>query len=152
MVFAFINILKSSKLLACNIRKISSVTFSEQKIRFGDTTINYVKSGSGKESVLLMPGALGSAWTDFKPQIENLPNELPDHTIYSWDLPGYGRSIPPSRNFNINFFTEDAIIANSFMKALGVNKYSILGWSDGGITGLIVRIFSIFVFKATIIF
>lgn len=100
--------------------------------------INYVRNGHGDKAVILLPGALGSAQTDFQPQIEHLPNLLPNHTIIAWDPPGYGKSRPPNRTFPLDFFHRDATVANELMKSLNFNKYSALGWSDGGITGLIM--------------
>lgn len=100
--------------------------------------INYVKAGNGDRAVLLMPGALGTAWTDFKPQIDKLPKLLPDHSIIAWDPPGYGRSKPPDRDFSGNFFETDAIVAKHFVEKLNFKKFSILGWSDGGITGMLI--------------
>ncbi|XP_017482496.1 PREDICTED: valacyclovir hydrolase [Rhagoletis zephyria] len=112
---------------------------TETKVQINhDVAVNYVQSGNGEKSVLLMPGALGSAWTDFKPQIEQLPELLSDHTIIAWDPPGYGKSRPPARNFDLDFFQKDARYAVDLMHALGRPKFSILGWSDGGITGLII--------------
>ena len=34
--------------------------------------IHYVRSGTGTEPVLLLPGALGSALSDFSPQFEGI--------------------------------------------------------------------------------
>lgn len=100
--------------------------------------INYVRSGHGDKAVILLPGALGSALTDFKPQIEHLPKLLPNYTIIGWDPPGYGKSKPPNRTFPLDFFQRDAIVANALMETLDFKNYSVLGWSDGGITGLIM--------------
>lgn len=111
----------------------------EAKVTLSDgITINYVQTGKGDKNVLLMPGALGTAWTDFQPQIEKLPELLPNHTIIAWDPPGYGKSQPPERHFDLDFFQKDAQCAVDLMHALGRPKFSILGWSDGGITGIIV--------------
>uniref|UniRef100_A0A0A1WSN3 Valacyclovir hydrolase n=1 Tax=Zeugodacus cucurbitae TaxID=28588 RepID=A0A0A1WSN3_ZEUCU len=111
----------------------------ETKVKLSDgITINYVQTGKGDKSVLLMPGALGTAWTDFKPQIEKLPELLPNHTIIAWDPPGYGKSQPPERYFDVDYFQNDARCALELMHALGRPKFSIVGWSDGGVTGLIV--------------
>ncbi|XP_061390464.1 valacyclovir hydrolase-like [Musca vetustissima] len=109
----------------------------ERKVKVNDLEINIVESGKGDKSVLLMPGALGSAWTDFKPQIEQLPKLLPNYTVIAWDPPGYGKSIPPKRQWGLDFFHNDASCALDLMKALNRPKFSIIGWSDGGITGLI---------------
>lgn len=127
---------KNCKLLCRKLCTISKIT--EQKINVNGMKINYVSSGIGDETILLMPGALGSAWTDFKPQIENLPKLLKNYRIIAWDPPGYGASIPPKRTFGSEFFRRDAETAHKLMENLGVNKYSILGWSDGGITAMIV--------------
>lgn len=81
---------------------------------------------------------LGSAFTDFKPQIENLPKLLPNYQIMAWDPPGYGHSIPPNREFTTNFLENDADCAKKLMEVLKIDKFSLLGWSDGGITALIL--------------
>ncbi|GAB0100583.1 valacyclovir hydrolase-like [Sergentomyia squamirostris] len=109
----------------------------EKKFRVNGIDINYVKIGSGGKAVILMPGALGSWKTDFGPQLKHLPNILCDYTIVGWDPPGYGKSIPPKRNFTTDIFENDAIFAHKLMEGLSFGKYSILGWSDGGITGMI---------------
>ncbi|KAI4500582.1 hypothetical protein M0802_004174 [Mischocyttarus mexicanus] len=110
--------------------------FEERKVSVNGLDINYVKVGAGDHMVLLLPGALGSAWTDFKPQLENLDrNKL---TIVAWDPPGYGKSRPPNRIFSDDFFQRDADYACNLMKTLGYNKFSLIGWSDGGITSLIL--------------
>ncbi|CAH1973035.1 unnamed protein product [Acanthoscelides obtectus] len=111
-------------------------TVKEQKINVNGQTINYAKVGEGSKTVLCCPGALGSIWTDFKPQVEGLDkNKL---TVIAWDPPGYGHSRPPERHFDVNFYEKDADTALNFMKALGYDKFSILGWSDGGNSGMIL--------------
>ena len=113
--------------------------FSEQKIRLVDAEldINYVRAGNGPKAVLLIPGACGSAWTHFRPQIESLPELLPNHTIIAFDPPGFGRSIPPNRKFSVDFPRKDADCAHSLMKTLSIDKYSVLGWSNGGFSAMI---------------
>lgn len=115
----------------------------EKQIKINDSNkntynIHFVRKGQGNDAIILLPGALGSAKTDFQPQIDNLPNLLPNYTLIAWDPPGYGKSRPPNRTFNLDFFYRDAFVANELMRSLEFNKYSILGWSDGGITGLIM--------------
>lgn len=127
-----------SRNLLLKVVRYISTEITESKIKVKDININYVKSGNGRKSLLLMPGTLGSAWTDFKPQIENLPAILPDYTIIAWDPPGYGKSIPPKRNFNLQLFHNDAQCAIDFMQALGRKPFSIVGWSGGAITAMII--------------
>lgn len=126
----------ANKSFKSTVRSVSA--HSERKIDVSGTSINYVQTGAGDKAILLLPGALGSAWTDFRPQIENLPKLLPDHTIIAWDPPGYGKSIPPQRNFTVDIFERDAESANALMTALGFTKFSALGWSDGGITCMLL--------------
>ncbi|MBN3275105.1 BPHL hydrolase, partial [Polyodon spathula] len=84
-----------------------------------------------------------SGQTDFGPQLKSLNK---DHfTIVAWDPRGYGRSIPPNREFPLEFFHRDAKDAVDLMQAksvidfqaLNFSRFSMLGWSDGGITALI---------------
>lgn len=120
----------------------TSMYYEEKQIQLNcnksSYNVNYVRSGQGKKALILLPGALGSAFTDFKPQIEQLPKLLPNFTIIAWDPPGYGKSRPPNRTFPLDFFYRDALVANTLMKSLNFSNYSILGWSDGGIIGLIM--------------
>ncbi|VEN44650.1 unnamed protein product [Callosobruchus maculatus] len=132
------------KLRPCKIRSLFNIynkwksmsTITEQKIDVNGQTINYTKVGEGSNTVLCCPGALGTIWSDFKPQVEGLDrNKL---TIVAWDPPGYGQSRPPNRKFDTDFYEKDADSAYNFMTALGYNKFSILGWSDGGNSGMIL--------------
>lgn len=120
-----------------------AIDFEENKIKLKDSNnneynINYVRRGDGRNAMILMPGALGTALTDFGPQIEQLPDLISNYSIIGWDPPGYGKSRPPSRTFDLDFFHRDAFVANALMQSLGLNRFSVLGWSDGGITGLIM--------------
>lgn len=121
------------------LRNLSSqVAVIEKKLRIpSGHEINVVQTGNGDKSVILMPGALGGAWSDFKPQIENLPKLIPNYTVYAWDPPGYGKSNPGKRKFPTDFYNLDSQWANELMLELGISTYSIVGWSDGGVSGLI---------------
>lgn len=110
----------------------------EKQLKIAGRTINFVEAGSGEKGVILLPGALGTAWTDFKPQIEQLPALLPNHKIIAWDPPGYGKSRPPEKEFGVDFYEKDAETAVSLMEKIGFRSFSVVGWSDGGITGLIM--------------
>ncbi|KAM9761983.1 valacyclovir hydrolase isoform 1-T2 [Menidia menidia] len=111
----------------------SSASSGRQRVNGVD--LFYEQTGGGKHAVLLLPGALGSTRTDFGPQLRSLNKE--SFTVVGWDPRGYGRSRPPHRDFPPDFFERDAKDAVDLMKALGFNKFSLLGWSDGGITALI---------------
>ncbi|GJQ86671.1 hypothetical protein Trydic_g7854 [Trypoxylus dichotomus] len=126
-------LLRSSKQ---EIKLSYSTGVQEKKIFVKGQTINYVQTGTGDHKVLCFPGALGTIWSDFKPQIEGL--DKTKFTVVVWDPPGYGFSRPPDRNFCPEFYRNDATAAHDFLKEIGINKFSILGWSDGGISGMIL--------------
>ncbi|KAJ9595371.1 hypothetical protein L9F63_013421, partial [Diploptera punctata] len=147
-------------------RRSFSLEAKENKVAVDGININYIKVGSGSKPVLCLPGVLeilqmyesklscdlyllflcdlylyfffvsGSIWSDFKPQVENLDRSK--LTVIAWEPPGYGKSRPPNREFPHDFFHRDADWAFKFMKALSINKFSMLGWSDGGITAMIL--------------
>ncbi|XP_056270739.1 valacyclovir hydrolase [Pseudoliparis swirei] len=103
--------------------------------RVNGVDLYYEQTGGGKHAVLLLPGALGCSRTDFGPQLKSLNKER--YTVVGWDPRGYGQSRPPARDFPPDFFERDAKDAVDLMKALGFGKFSLLGWSDGGITAMI---------------
>ncbi|XP_070765545.1 valacyclovir hydrolase [Enoplosus armatus] len=111
----------------------SSVASGRQRVNGVDLYCE--QTGRGDHAVLLLPGALGSTRTDFGPQLKSLNKER--FTVVGWDPRGYGQSRPPKRDFPPDFFERDAKDAVDLMKALGFGKFSLLGWSDGGITALI---------------
>ncbi|XP_010745915.3 valacyclovir hydrolase [Larimichthys crocea] len=111
----------------------SSVASGRQHVN--GVNLYYEQTGRGKHAVLLLPGALGSTRTDFGPQMKSLNKER--FTVVCFDPRGYGKSRPPARDFPIDFYERDAKDAVDLMKALGFGKFSMLGWSDGGMTALI---------------
>lgn len=112
-----------------------SMSIASSKLHVNGVNIHYEVAGQGSHVVLCMPGALGSTQSDFGPQLKGLKDEF---TVIAFDPRGYGKSIPPKRDFPIDFFERDANDAASLMKVLGHSKYSLLGWSDGGITAMIL--------------
>merc|ERR1712137_150821 len=100
-----------------------------------DTVLHYTVAGESDAVVLCIPGALGTARTDFGPQLDGLSDS---YTVVSFDPRGYGRSQPPVRTFSPNFYEEDATDAAELMEKLKINRYSVLGWSDGANCGTIL--------------
>lgn len=86
----------------------------EDKIKIKDGVINYVKVGNGAHHALFLPGALGTIWTEGKPQIEGFNRDK--FTLVVWDPPGYGKSRPPEKVFSTDFYERDADAAYEFMK------------------------------------
>lgn len=97
--------------------------------------LHYEVAGSGPHVLLLLPGAIGTGRGDFEHQLRGLDGE--QFTMVAWDPPGYGQSRPPEKDFN-DFYRTDAAMAAKLMKKLNHHRYSVLGWSDGGITGMIL--------------
>lgn len=114
-------------------RYCTSVLTGKQHVNGVD--LFYQQTGRGKHAVLLLPGALGSSQTDFEPQLKLLNKER--FTVVGFDPRGYGSSRPPERDFPPDFFERDSKDALDLMTALGFAKFSLLGWSDGGITAMI---------------
>ncbi|XP_072366092.1 valacyclovir hydrolase isoform X2 [Scyliorhinus torazame] len=110
-------------------------TITSAKIEVNGVHLHYQQTGKGDHPLLLLPGALGSSQTDFGPQLKSLNKER--FTVVSWDPRGYGRSIPPQREYPLDFYHTDAQDAVDLMKALHFRRFSLLGWSDGGISALI---------------
>lgn len=130
----FRNTFKKICSLSANVTGMRNTSTTSKVLDVKGQSVNVVISGEGPHPLLLMPGALGTAETDFGPQIQGLNKS--SFTVIGWDPPGYGKSRPPSRNFD-NFFHRDAELSIETMKCLGFESFSLLGWSDGGITAMI---------------
>ena len=101
----------------------------------------YQKRGDGSHAILCIPGALGSSQTDFGPQLEYFGHDNGDYAIVGYDPSGYGYSRPPERKFEVDpvsFYTLDAHDGFKVMEHLNFHKFSVLGWSDGGISAIIL--------------
>lgn len=124
------------------VRNMTSDKPPGRHVQVGEFRIHYEMVGTGNNFVFLMPGALGSSRTDFNPQLEGLDHKK--WTIIAWDPPGYGYSRPPERTFPVDFFRRDAECAARLIEKVlpsggdGVREVSVVGWSDGGITALIM--------------
>lgn len=100
-----------------------------------DTMLHYERQGTAKETILCIPGALGCARSDFSYQLDHLSS---DFTVIAFDPRGYGQSQKVKRDFPPDFYHRDAADGAILMRKLGFKKYSVLGWSDGGIAGIIL--------------
>ena len=101
--------------------------------------LNVVSKGRGAHPILCIPGALGTAISDFTPQLEDFGTDGSGFTVVSFDPRGYGQSRPPKRTFQtkpVHFLQQDAIDGHHVMNELGFTEYSVLGWSDGGVAGM----------------
>uniref|UniRef100_A0A1B6ENE9 AB hydrolase-1 domain-containing protein n=1 Tax=Cuerna arida TaxID=1464854 RepID=A0A1B6ENE9_9HEMI len=117
------------------IRNVSSEII-DQTTKVDKYTINHAVVGNGKHTILLLPGAMGTMQSDFAPQFSGL--DKTKYTLVSWDPIGYGKSRPPEREYIPDFYVNDAEVLAKLMKNLGKQQYSVVGWSDGAITGTIL--------------
>ena len=93
-------------------------------------SLHVVESGDASaRPILCMPGALGTAATDFAYQLEDL-SQL-GYRVISFDPRGYGKSRPPVRDFPQDFYRRDAEDASGIITALGLESCGVMGWSDG---------------------
>lgn len=98
-------------------------------INVGGTNIYYETYGEG-EPLLLLHGNGGS--------INSFSNQIPEfakkYKVIAVDTRGQGKSTDiTTKNFSYNLFAEDMKI---LLDSLGIKQVSIVGWSDGGNTGL----------------
>jgi len=109
------------------------------QLDINDRSLHVVTAGeiASKTSlpVVCLPGAMGTAETDFGPQLDVLSKT---RGVVSFDPRGYGQSRPPNRRYPPDFYHLDASDAAAIMQALGCNAYHVIGWSDGAISATIL--------------
>uniref|UniRef100_A0A8D2CWW0 AB hydrolase-1 domain-containing protein n=1 Tax=Sciurus vulgaris TaxID=55149 RepID=A0A8D2CWW0_SCIVU len=90
------------------------------KVSVNGVHLHYQQAGEGEHAVLLLSGMLGCGKTDFAPQLKKQSKKL--FTV--------------EKDFQEDFIERDAKDAVDLMKMLKFKKFSLLGWSDSGITAL----------------
>ena len=88
----------------------------------------YAIYGSG-EPLLMLHGGLGHSdvWGN------QIPAFAAKYRVIAVDSRGHGRSTRDDKPFGYDLMTDDVV---ALMDKLGIQKASIVGWSDGGIIGL----------------
>ena len=113
----FKNILNSFTRNPLVSRTVTRFMHSESgKCLVKDVELYYEKVGQGSKVLLCLPGALGSTRTDFAPQLDQLKDNF---TVIAFDPRGYGKSIPPKRDFPLDFYHRDADDTVGLMEKLG---------------------------------
>ncbi|EDV18934.1 uncharacterized protein TRIADDRAFT_34424 [Trichoplax adhaerens] len=101
-----------------------------------ETNIYYSLSGNGEETLVIIPGNIGASDIEFSYLIQNVPDHL---RIVTFHLRGLGRSKPPqTREYPLDFYYKDADDCAAIMESLGFEKYSVLGFCDGGVSAMIL--------------
>ena len=93
------------------------------------TRLFYAQFGRG-EPVLLLHGGMGSS-NYWGYQIESLARS---HAVTVMDTRGHGRSPVTSSAFGYELFADDVV---ALMDYLRLPNASLVGWSDGAVTGLL---------------
>jgi pimeloyl-ACP methyl ester carboxylesterase len=97
-------------------------------VKLNDASIFFAQFGKGPPVLLLHGGLANSNYWGH--QITHLAN---DFTVIAMDTRGHGRSPLLSRALSYSLFAKDAV---GLLDHLNVAQVSIVGWSDGAITGL----------------
>lgn len=84
--------------------------------------------------VLLIHGFAGTPESDFSGQIPHLRTR---YRVLAPHLHGYGRSTQRT-GYTVNYYREDVADMVTLLDALGVDRVLVLGFSDGGIVGLLL--------------
>ncbi len=101
------------------------------KIKANSIEIDYSKTGNGKPLILLHGN--GEDKSIFRHAIPILNNFF---TVYALDTRGHGKSTSVDTFHYMDFAADTA----AFIEALNINKPTVLGFSDGGITALLLAI------------
>ena len=75
--------------------------------------------GTGPHVVLLIPGAIGTAKSDFDLQLDTSGRYCLDMNRFTFicvELPGWGRSTPPGRVFSADTYRYDAMCCVMLME------------------------------------
>jgi valacyclovir hydrolase len=91
-------------------------------------TLHTERVGQGAP-LLLIPGALGTGSGDFPGQLGWFAAR--GFEVVAPDPRGYGKSRPPERDYPLDFYQRDAEDLFALMSALGHQRFSVMGWSDG---------------------
>jgi len=95
----------------------------------------YIQTRGSGAPLLCFPGALGTAETDFSNQFDGLCENF---QVISFDPRGYGKSRPPVRVFDVDYYHRDANDALAVMDALEIDQFNVLGWSDGANSSILL--------------
>ncbi|XP_048484585.1 valacyclovir hydrolase isoform X2 [Plutella xylostella] len=85
---------------------------SSHRVQVGPHSLHYLRAGHGPDTLLLIPGALGFGWSNFKHQLLGFDRDF--FTTIAYDPPGSGYSRPPEKTFPS--YEEEAETVAQFME------------------------------------
>mgnify|MGYP000987511618 FL=1 len=96
------------------------------------TFLSYSYSGSGPIDVIILHGGLGDSR-----EMAAISNNLDPRTfrLIQMEFRGHGMSYHGTKDLDYNLYADDAFF---LMDDLGIKTASVIGYSDGAITGLVM--------------
>ena len=91
----------------------------------------YEKYGKGRKELVFLHGIMMSSavWA------EQLPEFQRDHTVYCFDLRGFGHSDKPEMNYTAETFVADT---RHMIETLDIKSPIVVGWSMGGAVAMVL--------------
>lgn len=103
---------------------------SGEYLQVGDATIYFEVTGNPSgEALLLLHGGMGNL-TDFNGIVDKLPNQF---KLIGMDFRGHGKSTLGTSRLSYSQHQTDA---EAVLAHLGIDSFSVLGFSDGGVAAL----------------
>jgi pimeloyl-ACP methyl ester carboxylesterase len=132
----YVIILLVSSLVGCTTKTTETSEnqdrqFESHLINLNGINLHYQIAGKGAP-LLFLHGGFGTGKLQFQPQFEALKN---DYQLISPDTRGHGQSTFDSVPFSYELFAKDVYL---LVEELKLDSVNIIGFSDGGITGLIL--------------
>jgi len=108
-----------------------SIVFKSGYVSVNGIRLFYQEAGEG-DPILFLHGGFGTSEGQFAAQFEHF---FQTHRLITFDTRGHRRSEFDEKAFSYELFAADTY---QFLEALGIDRVSIIGFSDGGITGAIL--------------
>ncbi|MFK7799323.1 MAG: alpha/beta fold hydrolase [Aureispira sp.] len=107
------------------------ISFKSGYIQVNGVRLFYKETGKGTP-MLFLHGGFGTSDLHFQHQFEAFANK---YRIITLETRGHGKSTFNHKKFSYELFAEDTY---AVLEALGVDSALVIGFSDGGITGLVL--------------
>ncbi len=128
----FLTVLMSLSLLAsCTQEGVSTEQYAKGYVTVNGKKLYYEKYGRGMALLLLSGGGINRSIEDFRKCIPALADEF---TVIAVDTPGQGKS-EQLEHISYGILAETM---SKFIDSLNVDSLYVIGWSDGGIAGIML--------------
>ncbi len=133
ILFKLLFITASFLWISCNneTKVIEYGSNDGKRVSIRNTKVYYEEYGQGMPLLLLSGGGLDRSIKDFEKCIPGLSKQ---YRVIAPDTPGQGRSeLPDSVGYEVF-----ADLMSQFIDSLKVDSVYVMGWSDGGIIGILL--------------